>query len=116
MKKLIKILNKKNWTLSCCESVTGGLLSNLLTNNQGASKWFTGSLVAYSTDSKINVCDIDSEAIDSYGTVSTEIAKTMVINCADKFNTNLAISTTGIAGPDAIENKTYWFSLHRFIC
>ena len=88
-----------NFTLSTVESVTGGKLSNSIIKKAGASKFFKGSLVTYSIESKINILQIDKDLIYKFSPVSKEISYEMVKSGKKILNTDYCISTTGNAGP-----------------
>lgn len=92
----LKTMNK---TLSVAESCTGGLVGKLLTDISGSSGYFKGGIIAYSNKVKIEQLDIPAEMIEKYGAVSSEVAEAMAISAMKKFNSDIAISTTGIAGP-----------------
>ena len=88
-----------NFTLSTVESITGGKLSNSIIKKAGASKFFKGSLVTYSIESKINILQIDKDLIHKFSPVSKEISYEMVKSGKKILNTDYCISTTGNAGP-----------------
>ena len=88
-----------NFTLSTVESVTGGKLSNSIIKKAGASKFFKGSLVTYSIESKINILQINEDLIYKFSPVSKEISYEMVKSGKKILNTDYCISTTGNAGP-----------------
>ena len=104
------IKNKK--TLSIAESCSGGYLSHLVTSIPGSSKYFSGSVVAYSNNIKINNLNVNKKNIEKFGAVSKEVVEEMATNVRKKFNTSIGISTSGIAGPSGgTENKpvgTVW--------
>ncbi len=95
----IKLLIQNDMTISTAESCTGGLLSATLINYPGASKMFKEGCITYSNEAKIDRLKVKKETLDKYGAVSEQVAKEMAIGIASNFNTNVAISTTGIAGP-----------------
>lgn len=95
-----KMLIEKNLTISIAESCTGGLVSATLINYPGISSVFMEGCVTYSNKSKINRLGVDSNTLEIYGAVSEETAREMAEGIAKNFNTNVAISTTGIAGPE----------------
>lgn len=94
-----EMLMEKNLTISIAESCTGGLVSSTLINYPGISSVFIEGCITYSNESKINRLGVNQEVLKKYGAVSKEIAKEMAEGIAKNFNTNVAISTTGIAGP-----------------
>ncbi|MGL5000635.1 MAG: CinA family nicotinamide mononucleotide deamidase-related protein [Cetobacterium sp.] len=94
--KVINLLKKKNYTFSIAESCTGGMLSSTIVGLPGVSEIFKEGLVTYSNESKIKRLNVDENIIERYGAVSKEVAESMVAG----LKTDIAISTTGIAGPD----------------
>ncbi|WP_025742539.1 competence/damage-inducible protein A [Aquimarina pacifica] len=98
--KIGKLLVEKNQTLALAESCTGGKISELITLNQGASAYFNGGLVAYSTQSKIDVLGVEPDVIQKHSVTSNEVAEAMALSAKQKFASGYAISTTGNAGPE----------------
>ena len=96
---IIKNLEKNSMTISCAESCTGGLIGHRLTQVPGGSKVFSGGIITYSNESKINQLDITSKNIENFGAVSEQVALEMAENIRNKFGTSIGVSTTGIAGP-----------------
>jgi len=96
---IIKKLEKKSMTISCAESCTGGLIGHRLTQVPGGSKVFSGGIITYSNESKINQLDITPKNIENFGAVSEQVALEMAENIRNKFGTSIGVSTTGIAGP-----------------
>ena len=94
-----RLLTKKNKTISTAESCTGGKIAQVLTSVSGASNYFKGSIVSYSTEAKMSVLGIPEELIKEHSVVSAEVAKQMAINVKDIMKTDYAIATTGNAGP-----------------
>jgi len=95
-----KLLIKNKLTISIAESCTGGLVSSTFINYSGISSVFMEGCITYSNESKINRLGVNPNTLEIYGAVSEETAIEMVEGIAKNFNTNVAISTTGIAGPD----------------
>ncbi|MBT8319804.1 MAG: CinA family nicotinamide mononucleotide deamidase-related protein, partial [Gramella sp.] len=94
-----KLLVQNGWTLSTAESCTGGRLASKFTEAPGSSASFKGSVVCYSTKSKIELLGVPKEVIQENSVVSAEVAKAMAAGAREKFHTDFAISTTGNAGP-----------------
>jgi len=88
------------WTLSLAESCTGGHLAARLTRLPGASRYFLGSLIAYSNSLKINLLKVPPALIEQHGAVSSEVASAMATNILHLTQSDYAIAVTGIAGPD----------------
>ncbi len=97
---LVKELTKRNASITTAESCTGGLLSGRIVNASGASRVFSHSFVTYSNDAKNHLLGVRKETLDSVGAVSEETAAQMAAGAAKAANAEVALSTTGIAGPD----------------
>ena len=93
-----------NFSLSAVESVTGGKLSSTIIKKSGASNFFKGSLVTYSTESKKNILQINKDLLFNFSPVSKEISREMVKSGRKILNTDYCISTTGNAGPSTNDN------------
>ncbi|MCG3137013.1 MAG: Nicotinamide-nucleotide amidohydrolase PncC [Phycisphaerae bacterium] len=87
-------------TVATAESCTGGLLSKLLTDIPGSSRYFPGGIIAYSNQAKIDLLGVSPELIAQHGAVSAEVAEAMARGARRCFGSDYAISITGIAGPD----------------
>ena len=97
---IAKRLTESGLTLSVAESCTGGFLASLFTAMPGASKYFYGSVTSYDNSVKENILNVSIETIAEHGAVSRECAEAMALGVCKALNTDFAISTTGIAGPD----------------
>ena len=86
-------------TLAIAESCTGGYLSKKMTDVPNSSKYFIGSVVAYSNQIKIKYLGVPESLLKTKGAVSREVALAMAENVRNKFNVDIGISTTGISGP-----------------
>ncbi|MGL4741297.1 MAG: competence/damage-inducible protein A [Sarcina sp.] len=94
-----KMLVEKSLTISTAESCTGGLLAGTLINYAGISEVFMEGVVTYSNNAKMRQLGVKAETLEKFGAVSEETAKEMVEGIARVAGTDIAISTTGIAGP-----------------
>ena len=97
---LIVLLLEKNMMLATAESCTGGLLAATLTHKPGASKVFDRGFITYSNESKTAMLGVPKKMIDKKGAVSPEVAEAMARGVIKQSNADLAVSITGIAGPD----------------
>lgn len=97
--QLVHRLDQLGFTVATAESLTGGLLSSSIVDIPGASKVFRGGVVSYSTDIKRDVLGVDGQLLGSGGPVQSEVAEQMALGVAGKMGANLAIATTGVAGP-----------------
>lgn len=100
-----KLLLEKNLTLSVAESCTGGLICSRITNVSGSSKYFERGVVTYSNKSKIDILNVPEQLMINYGAVSKEVAEAMAAGIRKISNTDIGISTTGIAGPTGGTNE-----------
>lgn len=94
-----RILFERKLTISVAESCTGGLIADRLTNVSGSSNYFERGLVTYSNDAKCAELGVPRSFIERHGAVSREVAEAMAAGVRSKCNTDIGISTTGIAGP-----------------
>ncbi len=92
-------------TISTAESITGGLISSIITDTPGSSGFFHGGIVSYSDYAKIKLLKIDKNSLEKYGAVSSNTCLAMAKNVKDIFNSDYAISVSGFAGPEAQKNK-----------
>ena len=100
IKILNKVLRKKKIKIAVAESCSGGLISYNLTKLPGSSKYFIMGVICYSNASKIKFLKVKKETLLKYGAVSVETCKQMCKNLLKISKSNIAISITGIAGPD----------------
>jgi nicotinamide-nucleotide amidase len=92
-------LVKLGKTLAIAESCTGGKIAENITAYSGASAYFKGGMVTYSTASKINILKVDEDLIEKHSVVSSEVAEAMAQNVKRVFDSDYGIATTGNAGP-----------------
>jgi len=95
-----QLLKDNDKTVSVAESCTGGQLGQLITSVAGSSGYFVGGLVAYSNDVKVERLGIDPQVLEKHGAVSDICAIAMATGARYLFQTDYALSITGIAGPD----------------
>ena len=98
-------LTKLGKTLAIAESCTGGKIAEQFTANSGASAYFKGGIVTYSTQSKIDILDVPKSIIDTNSVVSKEVVESMAQNALQLFKSDYAIATTGNAGPTKGESE-----------
>lgn len=97
-------LTQRNQWLAVMESMTGGLLASTITDQPDSSKHFTGGIVAYSPDVKVQL-GVPRETIERYGMVSEETARAMAHAIRDYFHADYGLGITGVAGPEKQEEK-----------
>jgi len=85
--------------LGLAESCSGGLLAARITDLAGASEYFAGGVVAYSNEAKAELLGVDPDLIEAKGAVSPEVAEAMAVGALERFDADVAVSITGIAGP-----------------
>lgn len=101
-----ELLKKHQLTISVAESCTGGSIQDKLTNVPGSSEYFMGGITVYSNESKVKYVGVKESSLRRFGAVSDEVAREMAIGTRLSFKTDLALATTGIAGPTgATETK-----------
>lgn len=88
-------------TLAVAESCTGGMLAAAITDQPGSSAYFIGGVVAYSNEIKERLLGVPAEALARHGAVSEEVARAMAEGARRRLGADLAVSITGIAGPEA---------------
>ncbi len=94
-----KLLTKRSLTLSAMESCTGGLLSDVITNVPGSSRYFRGGIVSYATEIKEKY-GVAHAIIAEHGVVSAQTAAAMAAAVRDQIGSDIGIGITGVAGPD----------------
>jgi len=95
-----RLLKKAGMTLSAAESCTGGEISHLITSVPGSSAYYLGSVTSYAVSVKEKVLGVPAETIEKFGVVSGEVAAAMAEGVRKVTDSDYAISTTGLAGPD----------------
>jgi nicotinamide-nucleotide amidase len=114
IKDIALLLKKIDWQLVTAESCTGGLVAGYLTEVPGSSLWFERGFVTYSNLAKQEMLAVPKELIEQFGAVSQEVASAMAIGALQHSIGDIALSVTGIAGPDGgTINKpvgTVWFA------
>ncbi len=95
-----ELLRQRKLTLAVAESCTGGLLGKLITDIPGSSDYFSGGVIAYSNDLKIKLLSVPPEIISKHGAVSEQCARFMADGARINLGSDIALSITGIAGPD----------------
>jgi nicotinamide-nucleotide amidase len=94
-----KLLREKKLTISIAESCTGGYLSHLVTSVPGSSQYFLGSIVPYDYQIKMRQLGVRPEVLEQHGAVSEPTIIEMANIVRAKFNTDIGVATSGIAGP-----------------
>lgn len=112
---LVEHLRTQNLTCATAESCTGGGVGSALTAVPGSSAVFAGGIISYSNEIKNRLLGVPQEDLSRHGAVSSEVAAAMAKGARTVLGTDLAVSLTGIAGPDGgTETKPVglvWFGL-----
>ncbi len=95
------LLKDRGLTVGTAESCTGGLLAKLLTDLPGSSAVFRGGVVSYTNGVKAGLLGVPQDLLDRYGAVSPQVAEAMARGAKAALGCDIALSTTGVAGPDA---------------
>ena len=97
---VLGLLEKHGWTLGVAESVTGGLVGGRLTNVAGSSRTFRGGVISYASDVKFDVLGVTPGPV-----VSEDAAVQMAVGARSVLGADVAISLTGVAGPDEQDGR-----------
>lgn len=95
----LSALADRKLTLSTAESCTGGLVAKRITDFSGSSAVFEGGVVSYSNDVKMKMLGVAATTLAAHGAVSEETAREMASGALSRLESDVAVSTTGIAGP-----------------
>jgi len=112
--EIVALLQKRNETISCAESISGGALTSEIVSVPGASHVLHGAIVAYANQIKIEELSVPGSLLDEFGAVSEEVALAMAKGIRAKFSSSWAISLTGVAGPgpsQGVEAGTVWLAI-----
>lgn len=98
--RLLELLDERHLTIATAESCTGGTIASRITALPGASRVFKGSVVAYSNEVKERVLNVSPSDLAAHGAVSGPVVEQMARGVLNLLDTDIAIATSGIAGPD----------------
>ncbi len=96
---VLQALRRDKLSLAVAESCTGGLLGGRLTAIPGSSDCFAGGVISYANDSKVRDLGVSPALIDEFGAVSEQVAEAMAVGVCRRFETDVGVAVTGIAGP-----------------
>ncbi len=94
------LLRERGWTIATAESCTGGMVAARLTDAAGASDVVAGGIVSYSNEVKQRLLGVEAGDLREHGAVSAVVAQAMASGAIDRLGVQIAVSTTGVAGPD----------------
>jgi nicotinamide-nucleotide amidase len=98
-------LQARGATIAVAESLTGGLLGGALTDIAGSSATFRGGVIAYATELKSSLLDVDPALLARHGAVHPEVAAAMARGVAARLKASFGLATTGVAGPDPQDGR-----------
>jgi len=98
--RLASLLNARGWKMATAESCTGGWVAKCCTDLAGSSAWFDRGLVTYSNEAKQQMLGVSHDALEIHGAVSEVVVRQMAEGAQRNAGVEVAVSTTGIAGPD----------------
>ena len=101
-----QIVRDGGYSVSAAESCTGGLVGSLITDVPGASDYFRGSAGTYCNEMKEKILGVSHDTLERYTAVSAQTAAEMAEGSRRLYGTDLAVSTTGIAGPAAVRRTS----------
>ena len=112
---LVELLKARGLVCATAESCTGGGAGSAITSVPGSSAVFAGGVISYSNEVKRDVLGVAAGALERYGAVSSQVAEQMADGARRLLKTDLAVSLTGIAGPDGGSDEKpvglVWFGL-----
>jgi nicotinamide-nucleotide amidase len=97
---LVETATRMGLTVGCAESLTGGLVASSIVSIPGASAVFRGAIVAYDSMVKNDLLGVDASLLASVGAVRADVASAMAEGALARLGVDLAVATTGVAGPD----------------
>ncbi|AHI52667.1 CinA family protein [Spiroplasma culicicola] len=115
MKYLINFLKTNKLTIATCESFTGGMFGDLLSNTPGVSEFYKGSFICYSNEFKENILQIDAQVIKKDGVVSRNVLREMLKQTQKILKTEIVFGFTGYAPPIDKNNKLSGLSYLGFL-
>ena len=95
---VIRCLSGK--TIVTAESLTGGGIGSSLTSVPGSSAVYKGGVISYTNEIKEKILGVSPDSLEKYGAVSMEVAGKMVSGVRKLMDADVAVSVTGLAGPD----------------
>jgi nicotinamide-nucleotide amidase len=98
---LLRAVGDRGWSLGVAESLTGGLVCATLVDVPGASAVLRGGVLAYATDLKAALLDVDADLLASRGAVDPDVALAMARGVRVRLGADVGLATTGVAGPGA---------------
>lgn len=101
--EVLAALRQRGLSLATAESCTGGLVGGTLTAVPGSSDTYRGGIISYTNEVKHRLLGVPEELLSQYGAVSAQVAEAMALGAASALGADVAVSTTGLAGPGGDE-------------
>lgn len=98
--QLGQLLSERGLTISVAESFTGGMIGHVITNAPGSSRYFEGGVIAYANEVKMEILGVSEQTLIDHGAVSKATVLEMARGVRAALNTDIGISSSGIAGPE----------------
>ena len=99
IQQLFSLLEQRKWMIATAESCTGGMIAAAVTDVAGSSTYFDRGFITYSNEAKMTMLDVQSLTLEKFGAVSEQTARLMARGAHAHSNADIAVSSTGIAGP-----------------
>jgi nicotinamide-nucleotide amidase len=99
--EVAEVVGGSGLTIAVAESITGGMIGSLITDQPGSSAYFAGGVIAYSNDVKREQLGVPASLLEAVGAVSREVGEAMATGVRTRLGTDLGVAVTGIAGPAA---------------
>jgi PncC family amidohydrolase len=103
---LLNALAWHGWSLGTAESLTGGMVGQVITAVPGASVSYMGGVISYVDREKTALLGVPEGLLKEYGAVSAEVAEAMAQGCRERLNVQAGLATTGVAGPTSDDRGT----------
>lgn len=100
-----RLLHEKQRSIATAESITAGQVAERLARIPGISDWLRGGIVAYQNEIKTKLLGVPADLLAEHGAVSAPVAEAMAIGCRERFQADIGVSTTGLAGPGGEGDK-----------
>ena len=101
----VSLLAARQLTVGAAESLTGGLVTAVLTTVPGSSAVVRGGIVAYAADVKNTLLGVDADLLARVGTVHQDVALAMASGARERLGAAVGVATTGVAGPDPADGQ-----------
>ena len=103
--ELAGTFDRLSYQLAVAESCTGGMLAAAITDLAGVSSFFLGGVVSYSNDVKEALLGVPRQVLEDHGAVSEQTARAMAEGVRNRFDTDVGVGITGIAGPGGATDR-----------